>query len=77
MARSSRTVPIRRARALSGKREDGEEISLVEIDVQFAVQRGTGGIDIGDIKQLPIGAARKPAPTVSRTIERAPSQPAM
>ena len=45
--------------AFAGQREDGEEIGLVEIDVQFAVDRGTGSIDVGDVEELPIGPAAK------------------
>ena len=56
-ARSSRTVPMRRARPFPGQWEDRKEIGLVKVDVQFAVERRAGGFDIGDIKDLPIGAA--------------------
>src|SRR5438105_4302038 len=45
--------------SFSGQREDAQEIDLVEIDVQFAICRGAGGFDIGDIENLPIGAAGK------------------
>ena len=58
-ARSSRTVPISRARPCPGQRENREEIGLVEIDVQFAVDRRPGGLDVGDVEHLPIGAAGK------------------
>ena len=58
-ARSSRTVPIRRARPVARQREDAEEVGLVEIDVQFAVDRGPGRLDVGDVEELPIGAAGK------------------
>ena len=46
--------------SFSGQREDAEEIGLVEIDVQFAIQRRAGGFDVGDVEDLPIGAAGKP-----------------
>src|ERR1700730_7895557 len=45
--------------SLSGQRKDAQEIGLVEVDVQFAIQRGAGGFDIGDVKELSIGAAGK------------------
>ena len=41
----------------SRQREDAKEVGLVEIDVQFAVYRRARGFDIGDVKDLPIGAA--------------------
>src|SRR5689334_6182232 len=37
------------------EREDGEKIGIVEIDMQFAVRCRTGGVDISDIEQLPVG----------------------
>ena len=45
--------------ALAGQREDGQEVGLVEIDVQLAVQRRAGRVDVGDVEHLPVGAARK------------------
>ncbi len=45
--------------ALAGQREDAEEIGLVEIDMQFAIDGGPGRLDVGDVEDLPIGAARK------------------
>src|ERR1700756_2043685 len=44
---------------LPGKGKDRQEIGLVEIDVQFAVERSAGGFNIGNIEELPIGATRK------------------
>ncbi len=45
--------------AFSGQREDRNEIGLVEIDVQLAVERGSFGVDVGDVEELPVGAAGK------------------
>src|SRR5260370_23886499 len=42
------------------EREDGQEIRFVQVDVQFAVDRGTGGGDAGDVEELPIRPARLP-----------------
>jgi len=62
--------PRRRA---PGQGEDSKKIGFVKIDMQFAIERRAGPFNIGDIEELPIGAAGKPVPIVSRTIERAPS----
>src|SRR5258708_13151215 len=40
--------------AFAGQGEDGEEVGLVEVGMQFAVYGGTGRLDIGDIKNLTI-----------------------
>ena len=70
-------MPISRARPSPASGKIAKEIGLVQIDMQFAIERGAGRFDIGDIEDLPIGAAGKAVPMVSRTIEWAPSQPAM
>ena len=66
------------ARAASpGHGKDGQEVGLVQIDVQFAIDCRAAGLDIGDIEQLPVGAAGKAGADASRApCERAPSQPA-
>lgn len=63
--------------AFAGQREAGEEVGFIEVDVQLAVDRGSGRLDVGDVEDLAIGPAAKAAPRVSRISERAPSQPAM
>ena len=45
--------------ARAGQREHAEEISLIEIDVQLAVDGGAARLDIGDVEDLPVGAAGK------------------
>ena len=62
---------------LSGQGKNRQEIGFVEIDMQPAVERRAGRLDIGHIEDLTIGAAGISQPIVSRTIERAPSQPAI
>src|SRR6516225_10245836 len=49
-------------RSFSGQRKYSEEVSLLEIDMEFAVDRGAGGLNIRDIEQVLVGAAR-----ISRT----------
>ena len=44
---------------LPGQGKDREEISLVKVDMQFAVERRAGSFNVGDIEDLPIGAAGK------------------
>ena len=44
---------------LPGQRKDREEISLVKVDMQFAVERRAGSFNVGNIEELPIGAAGK------------------
>ena len=63
--------------ALAGQRKDRQEIRLVEVDVQLPVDRRSGRLDIGDVKHLAVGAAWKAAADPSRTVDRAPSQPAI
>ncbi len=48
--------------ALPGQGKDGQKIGLVEVDVQLAVERRAGGLDIGDVEDLSIGAAGKACP---------------
>jgi threonine dehydrogenase-like Zn-dependent dehydrogenase len=43
----------------AGQREHAEKVGLVEIDMQFTIQGGTGCVDIRDIEDLPISAAGK------------------
>jgi hypothetical protein len=43
--------------SLSGQGKDRQEIGLVEIDVQLAVDRWARRFNIGDIEDLPIGAS--------------------
>jgi hypothetical protein len=45
--------------AFPGQRENAQEIGLVEIDVQFAIERGASRFDIGDVEDLPVSASRK------------------
>ena len=45
--------------AFAGQRKDGKEVGFVEVDVQFAVDRGAGRLDVGDIEELAIGPAGK------------------
>src|SRR5271166_2585648 len=45
--------------AFAGQGEDGKEVGFVEVDVQLAVDRGTGRLDVGDVKDLAIGPAAK------------------
>ena len=52
-------MPISRACPCAGQRKDAEEIGFVEIDMQFAIECGPGGVDIGDVEDLPIGPAGK------------------
>src|SRR5260221_371180 len=59
VATSRRAKPILSASSESSKREHAKEIGLVEIGVQFAIYRGAGGLYIGDVEDLPIGAAGK------------------
>ena len=46
--------------ALAREREDRQKIGLVEVDVQFAVDRRAGRHDIGDIEKLIVRPAWKP-----------------
>jgi hypothetical protein len=41
------------------EREYGQEVSLVQVHMQFAVQRRAGRFDVRDIEDLSIGTARK------------------
>jgi hypothetical protein len=43
--------------SLSGQGKDRQEIGLVEIDVQFGIDRWARRFNIGDIEDLPIGAS--------------------
>jgi hypothetical protein len=45
--------------AFAGQGEDSEEVGFVEVDMQFAVDRGTGRLDVGDVEDLAIGPAAK------------------
>ena len=45
--------------AFAGQREDSKEVGFVEVDVQLAVDRRTGRLDIGDVEDLAIGSAGK------------------
>src|SRR5262245_65791368 len=45
---------------LSGQRKHSEKVSLLEIGMEFAVNRRPGSLDVRDIEQVPIGAAWKP-----------------
>ena len=40
------------------QREHREEVGVIEVDVQFAVHRGSGGLDIRNIEQMVVGSAR-------------------
>jgi hypothetical protein len=42
-----------------GQREYPQEIGLVEIDVQFAIERRASRFDIGDVEDLPVSTSRK------------------
>jgi hypothetical protein len=44
---------------LPGQGEDRQDIGLVEIGVQLAIDRRAGRFDIGDIEELAIGASGK------------------
>ena len=63
--------------ANAGEGKDGQEVSLVQVNMQFAINRRAGGLDIGDIEDLTIGAARKPYAHRLTHYECAPSQPAI
>lgn len=41
------------------QREHGKEIRFIEVDVQFAIHGRSGGLDIGDIKQVVVGSTGK------------------
>ena len=43
---------------VSGQREDAEKVRLIQINVQFPVNRWSVRLDIGDVEELSIGAAR-------------------
>src|SRR6516162_7462873 len=45
--------------AFAGQREDGKEVGFVEVDVQLAVDRGAGRLDVGNIEDLAVGSAGK------------------
>ena len=45
--------------SLAGQREHREEVGLVEIDMQLAIDRRAFRLDVGDVEHLPIGPARK------------------
>ena len=45
--------------ALAGQREHGQEVGLVEVDVQLAVDRRARRLDVGDIEDLPVGRRRE------------------
>jgi hypothetical protein len=45
--------------AFAGQREDGKEVGFVKVDVQFAIDGGTGRLDIGDVEHMAIGSAGK------------------
>src|SRR5262249_58224275 len=63
--------------SFSRQRKYREEVSLFEIGMEFAVDRWAGSLDIRDIEQVLVGAARISRAIVSRTIECTPSHPAM
>src|SRR5262245_10533835 len=44
--------------ALTGQRKYREEVGLIEIGMEFAVDRWAGGLHIRDIEQVLVGAAR-------------------
>src|SRR6266404_1645603 len=46
--------------SLPGERKQDEEISLFEVDVQLTIDCRTGRLDVSDIKDMMVGAARKP-----------------
>ena len=58
------------------EREDGEEVGVVERDVELAVGDRARGLDVGDVEEVRVFAAGKPMLSDCRTMERAPSQPA-
>ncbi|MNQ89776.1 hypothetical protein D3C85_1050930 [compost metagenome] len=43
----------------SGQREHHEKVRFIKIHVQFAVERRTAGLHVGDVENLLIGAAGK------------------
>jgi len=43
----------------AGQREHGEEVRLVEVDVQLAVDRWAAALDVGHVEDLPVGTPRK------------------
>jgi hypothetical protein len=45
--------------ALAGERENGEEVGLLEVGVELAVDCGTVSLNVGDIEEMAIGATRK------------------
>src|SRR5207302_474242 len=45
--------------ALAGERENREEVSLLEVGVELAVDCETGSLHVGDIEEMAIGTARK------------------
>src|SRR5271166_7159661 len=46
--------------AHTGERKDRQEVCLVQINVQFAIDWRAGSLYVGNIEDLVIGAARKP-----------------
>ena len=42
-----------------GERKNRQEIGLVKVDMEFAVERAAGGFNIGDIEKLTVTASRK------------------
>ena len=59
------------------QREDGQEVRRVQPDVHLAVHHRSARLDVGDIEEMVVGAARKTDRTAPRArAERAPSQPA-
>ena len=56
---TSRALAVQARTALSCQRKHGQEIGLVEIDMQLAIHRCACGLDVGDVKEVTVGAARK------------------
>ncbi len=48
--------------ALAFQRKHRQEVGLVQIDMQFAIKRRAGGVDVSDVEQLLVGAARESRP---------------
>src|SRR5262249_7528237 len=45
--------------ALAGEREDREEVGLLDVGVELAIDCETGSLHVGNIEEMAIGAARK------------------